>query len=236
MTVSPLIGAYVLLVILGVSNLIRFSKTNAISKNLLRIYIWALTSNVCWILFFLTIIFVMDNLAQYLPYATAIYCKIQVGVAYQASIFDLKYVVTYYFKQDMTEEQFQKKRKTTDTLMTIWSLIIFLFFLSDIGVNYFDAYFFVTKTAETDDASVYMIISYVFVSAQFIILTVLILWQTCLLIKVIKIMGTRLATEQSRLKILMYIFAFSYILVGVYYILRVSFGLACTNDDACIRF
>lgn len=76
-----------------------------------------------------------------------------------------------------------------------------------------------------------MTISYCFVSLQFILLTVLILWQTYLLIRVIKIMGTRLAAEQSRLKILMYIFAFSYILVGGYYIFRVSLHLTCTQKD-----
>ena len=133
---APLIVSYVLLVILGISNLVRFKKTNAISRNLGRIYFWALTSNVCWILFFLTVILLKDNAWQYIPYATAIYCKIQVGIAYQASIYDLKYVVTYYFKMSMTEEQFLSKRKTTDLVMTIWSLVVFLFFLSDIGVNY----------------------------------------------------------------------------------------------------
>ena len=135
----------------------------------------------------------------------------------------------------MKEEQFLKKRKTTDLIMTLWSLVVFLFFLSDIAVNYVYQYILMHDEFKTERTT-YMQVSYWFVSVQFILLTVLILWQTCLLIRVIRIMGNRLAAEQSRLKILMYIFAFSYILVGGYYIFRVTLGLSCTNLQECIRF
>ena len=41
-----------------------------------------------------------NNVYHYPPYAFAIYTKILVGIAYQASIFDLKYIVRFYFNSD----------------------------------------------------------------------------------------------------------------------------------------
>jgi hypothetical protein len=38
-----------------------------------------------------------NNKVQYLPYSTAIYSKILVGIAYQSSVLDLKYVVSFFF-------------------------------------------------------------------------------------------------------------------------------------------
>ena len=55
-----------------------------------------------------------------------------------------------------------------------------------------------------------MKITYYFVGTQFAILTVLIIWQTYELIKIIRVMGNRLANEQARLRKLMVIFSVSY--------------------------
>ena len=81
-----------------------------------------------------------------------------------------------------------------------------------------------------------MIVTYYFVGIQFVILTILIFWQTCSLIKIIKVMGNRLAREQTRLRALMIMFAISYIGTSTYYIGQVATDLHCTLKTSCVRF
>lgn len=76
----PIICTYVALMVLGVSNLVRFKKSNSDSKILKKIYAYSLLSCISWCLYFA---FCMENnLWQYVPYATAIYSKLLVGIAY----------------------------------------------------------------------------------------------------------------------------------------------------------
>ena len=85
--------------------------------------------------------------------------------------------------------------------MVIWFFAILVYWLADLSANYFWFYFFsdYSKMDEQDDqnlnATRFMIITYYFVGIQFIILTVLIIWQTTALILIIRVMGTRLARE-----------------------------------------
>lgn len=96
----PIIVCYVLLIMFGVSNLIRFVRVNQMSKSLVEIYAFSLLSCTAWTL---DLAFAQkNNLWQYVPFALGIYCKILFGISYQSSIFDLKYVVQFCFK---TEEQ-----------------------------------------------------------------------------------------------------------------------------------
>ena len=81
-----------------------------------------------------------------------------------------------------------------------------------------------------------MIVTYYFVGVQFIILTILIIWQTTALILIIRVMGTRLAREQIRLRRLMIIFALSYVGTSTYYICQVVTDLHCTSKISCVRF
>lgn len=73
-----------------------------------------------------------------------------------------------------------------------------------------------------------MTVTYYVVGVQFLVLTVLIFWQTLRLINIIKVMGNRLAHEQARLRALMIIFAVSYLGTSTYYITQVATNLHCT--------
>jgi len=102
----PVIFCYASLIMIGASNVYRFIRVKSMSRNLAMIYFWSLLSNISWGIF---LAFCMqNNMYQYLPYVTGVYAKILVGIAYQASIFDLKYVVKFYFQtnQDFGEATF----------------------------------------------------------------------------------------------------------------------------------
>ncbi len=87
----PIICIYLILTAIGIGNLIRFYRVQQISANLVKIYIFSLLSSVCWVLYLAFC--EQDNVYHYPPYAFAVYTKILVGIAYQSSIFDLKYIV-----------------------------------------------------------------------------------------------------------------------------------------------
>ena len=126
--------------------------------------------------------------------------------------------------------------------MIIWFFAILVYWLADLSANYFWFYFFSpdSEMNEQDgqqlDATFFMIFTYYFVGIQFIILTVLIIWQTTALILIIRVMGTRLAREQIRLRRLAIIFAFAYIGTSTYYICQVATDLHCTWKYSCVRF
>ena len=232
---SPIIAMYLVLVFMGFGNLYRFIQVNSMSKNLALVYIFSILSSFCWVLCFSLVM--EPNEYQYPPYATAVYSKILVGIAYQASIFDLKYIVGYYFnvqnkvqtKED--EYAFNKRRNRTELYMIIWFLVILVYYFVDIAVNY--VYFYYISNNEKNgkntpsddktphsqnDTTWFMKATYYFVGVQFLILTVLIIWQTYALILIIRVMGQRLSKEQTRLKRLMVVFAVSYVGSSTYYI------------------
>ena len=65
------------------------------------------------------------------------------GIAYQASIFDLKYVVQFYFKTDnnkLNEEEFSKKRLLIQRIMFLWAALVCLYYLCDMYFNYIHQY------------------------------------------------------------------------------------------------
>lgn len=78
--------------------------------------------------------------------------------------------------------------------------------------------------------------TYYVVSSQFILLTLLIIWHTISLNKIISVMGNRLQKEKRRLKILKIVFSISYVGVSTYYIMQVLFDLKCTHYNSCVRF
>ena len=92
---SPLIACYILMILIAAGNVYRFIKVKSMSKNLALVYIFSILSSFCWLIYFGFV--TLPNEYQYPPYATAVYSKILVGIAYQSSIFDLKYIVGFYF-------------------------------------------------------------------------------------------------------------------------------------------
>lgn len=83
------------------------------SKYLGMIYFWSLLSNACCALYLA--VCQLPNTVQYLPYMIGVYAKILVGIAYQASIFDLQLIVSFYFGDTpmaSSQQGFEKRRKT----------------------------------------------------------------------------------------------------------------------------
>ena len=141
------------------------------------------------------------------------------GIAYQASIFDLKYVVQFYFKTDklkLNEDEFNKKRKCMQTTMFLWSVCVCIYYFCDIYFNYIAQFRKMTNDVHGTD---FMIITYYVVGSLYIVLTALIIWHTFALINVIQVMGERLIKEKKRLRILMTVFSISYIGTSAYYII-----------------
>ena len=147
------------------------------------------------------------------------------------------------------EYAFNKRRNRTELYMIIWFMIILIYYFVDIAVNYVYFYYISNnekngKNTPSDDHSQhmqndttwFMKATYYFVGIQFLILTVLIIWQTYALILIIRVMGQRLSREQTRLKRLMVVFAVSYVGSSTYYICQVATDLHCTRATSCIRF
>jgi hypothetical protein len=135
----PIIVSYAALITLGISNIIRFAKVRSMSNILWLIYFFSIVSNICWAMFLGVVMF--DNRYQYMPYATAVYSKILVGITYQTSIFDLKYIVGFYFNQKQCDEAvYLTKKKRMRYIMGAWALAVFLYYLLDIYFNYFSYY------------------------------------------------------------------------------------------------
>jgi len=87
---------YVLLTIIGASNACRFIKVESMGRNLATIYVWSLISNVSWAIYWS--VSLLSNEKQFLPLTIGVYSKLQVGIAYQASIQELNHIIKFYFK------------------------------------------------------------------------------------------------------------------------------------------
>ena len=74
------------------------------------------------------------------------------------------------------------------------------------------------------------------VGVFFVVLTILIIWQTFELIGIIKIMGQRMVKEQQRLRVLMIIFSVSYVGTSGFYFFQAAEDLHCTDANSCVRF
>ena len=79
-------------------------------------------------------------------------------------------------------------------------------------------------------------IRYWFVGVVFIILTILIIWETLNIRKNIKQMGQGLLKERKRLQNLMVIFALSYVATSAFFISEVVRSLDCTGTEECTSF
>lgn len=78
--------------------------------------------------------------------------------------------------------------------------------------------------------------TYYLVGSAFLLLTIGIIWQTCVLNNIISQMGQSLSQERRRLQCLMYVFSISFLGISVFYITNVATDLKCTGRSDCIRF
>ena len=228
------------LILVGLSNLIRFYRVRQISSTLVQIYIFSLVMSFSWVL---DLSFAQhNNLWQYLPFVMGVYSKILFGISYQQSIFDLKYIVGFYFKSDrlqLDESTFKSKTKRMNCVMVCWRLAIIVYFILDVCYNYIDDYFIHRESKKESFMNVMLVshtASYYVSATMFLLLTVLIIWQTIALINIIKIMGDLLKKEQARLKILMVTFSLSYLGLSTYYIVQAYTDLNCSKWFECVRF
>ncbi len=82
--------------------------------------------------------------------------------------------------------------------MLLWSICVIIYSLFDFYFNYINYYFLQRGTSKLDinaKPTKFMTATYWVVASQFMVLTVLIIWQTILLIDIVKIMGERLKRE-----------------------------------------
>ena len=87
---------------------------------------------------FMFLAFVFKNNAwSIVPLLTFIYAKTVFGIAYQSSVFSLKYLVQFYFiKKEQEKEAFRRRKNRTALLMFIWIIVMIIGYLIDIGYNY----------------------------------------------------------------------------------------------------
>ena len=98
--------------------------------------------------------------------------------------------------------------------------LIFLYLVIDMYTTYYRYYnqSIDVITVQDGQTPLTMVIEYYFVSSTYLILTVLILAQTCSINKTISKMGNMLMEERSRLHVLMWTFSASYVGISTYYI------------------
>ena len=128
----PIVTLYGLLFLLGVSNVIRFCRVDLMTPRLSFIYTLSLISNVAFASYIAIVM--QNNVRQYVPYSTAIYSKLLVGIAYQFNIIDLKYVVGYFFtteKHKEDEELYERRRRNALIAMILLSALVIIIYFTD---------------------------------------------------------------------------------------------------------
>ena len=124
--------------------------------------------------------------------------------------------------------------------MYAWTALILLCFLVDVGYNYVYYFFFSGENGEINrDSSkvspgkkIFMYIK----AANDLTLMVLIVWQTIVLTRMMSILGTLLAEEQGRLKIITMAFSFGYIGGGFFYLYETIDTDDCDAPLMCTSF
>jgi len=112
----------------------------------------------------------------------------------------LKYIVGFYFDSEKLKTDqisLSKKRKWTQAIMWIWIALVLIYCSFDFGFNYFDYYIFhnnekqiAREESESGKAidlppTDFMRYTYCIVASQFVVLTLLIIWHTISLNKII---------------------------------------------------
>ena len=104
-------------------------------------------------------------------------------------------------------------------VFVIWRTVIILFAMSDFYMDYIRLYFIMQPKINSHQ---FLDVTYWFAGVNFSVLSVLIIWQTIQIIRLIKVMGSSLEKERSRIRFIMIVFSFSYLGTSAYYITQVS--------------
>ena len=75
--------------------------------------------------------------------------------------------------------------------------------------------------------------SYTFTAVNFVMLAVLLLWETHAIVKITKSMGDRLKEEVSLLRLIMWCFSISYAFIAIFYMYELFDGMPCRGLDEC---
>ena len=83
--------------------------------------------------------FIQPNLVQekfnYVQYAVYLYSKLLLGISYQISVFELKFIIEHYFLET-PYKTYMKKRKIVKWIMNIWRIYLVLSLGFDLYFNY----------------------------------------------------------------------------------------------------
>lgn len=129
----PVIVFFQLLNILGIINIIRFCRLKGFTISLFFIYFFSFTEQISLSLFILFI----DKKTKYnyVQYAVYLYSKLLLGISYQISVFELKFIIEHYFLET-PYHTYTKKRKTVKWIMNIWRIYLVLSLCFDLYFNY----------------------------------------------------------------------------------------------------
>ena len=133
-----MIFLYLLLTIMGLINIYRFCRLKGFTMSLTAIYFFSITEQIAISLWMGTT--QLPSQYNYVQYSVYLFSKLCLGISYQLSVFELKFIIEHYFK-GTPKEKYLKKRKMTRLIMWTWRFVIAVFLGCDIYFNYI-RYFF----------------------------------------------------------------------------------------------
>ena len=129
----PIIFLFQLLNILGIINIYRFCRLKGFTMSLFFIYLFSFTEQIALSLFMAVIY--KETKYNYVQYAVYLYSKLLLGVSYQISVFELRYIIQHYFLET-PYRTYDKKRKTAKCIMNLWRLWLAASICFDLYYNY----------------------------------------------------------------------------------------------------
>ena len=232
----PIGICYLFLTILGLHNMHKFIRAKQLVSTLLLMYVFSMIANVCRFFYIVFQMMSRDREWVFIPWTTAVYAKIMFGISYQSSLFGLKHLLDYHFsKSDQKGAvELSNKKKRVDVLMYAWQAFVFFTYLADACYNYI--YFFYVDTDDMEESTEINKTFQCIKAGLDLMLTVLIIWQTVVLIKQMKVLGELLQEEQLRLKILTVSFVIGYLGGLSFYIYETAESKDCNMPKTCTSF
>ena len=130
----PIIALFGILNIFGIINIFRFCRLKGFTASLFFIYLFSFTEQI-GISLYLAFIF-KETQYNYVQYQIYLFSKLLLGVSYQISVFELKFIIEHYF-QETPYRTYVKKRRTVKWVMNIWRLYLLIALCFDLYYNYF---------------------------------------------------------------------------------------------------
>ena len=129
----PIIVLFQVLNVLGAINIYRFCKIKGFTQSLFFIYLFSFTEQIAISLF---LAFIQEQTRYYYAqYAVYLYSKLLLGISYQISVFELKFIIEHFF-QETTLQAYTKKRTGVKRIMNTWRVILVIFLCFDLYFNY----------------------------------------------------------------------------------------------------